>query len=223
MAIRIVIVDDHRIVREGLRGLLDAQPDMEVVAEAGDGRSALRLVQEHSPSVVVMDVSMPDLNGIEATRQITGHVPGVRVLALSMHCEGRFVAGMLGAGAAGYLSKDCASEELVVAIHTVVANQTYLSPAMAQIVVRDYIASLERAQVTALSVLTPREREVLQLIAEGTTVKEIAAKLCLGAKTVETHRQHLMEKLGVRSIAELTKYAIREGLTSVDAPRAAGN
>lgn len=138
MAIRIIIVDDHRIVREGLRGLLDAQPDMEVVAEAGDGRSALRLVQEHSPSVVVMDVSMPDLNGIEATRQITGRAPGVRVLALSMHGDGRFVAGMLGAGAAGYLAKDCASEELVVAIHTVVAKQTYLSPAMAQVVVRDY-------------------------------------------------------------------------------------
>ncbi len=222
MAIRIVIVDDHRIVREGLRGLLEAQPDMEVVAEAGDGRSALRLIQEHSPNVVVMDVSMPDLNGIEATRQITGHVPGVRVLALSMHSDGRFVAGMLGAGAAGYLSKDCASDELVAAVHAVVANQTYLSPAMAQVVVRDYISSLERSQMTMLSVLTPREREVLQLIAEGTTVKEIATKLCLGAKTVETHRQHLMEKLGVRSIAELTKYAIREGLTSVETPRAAG-
>ncbi len=223
MTIRIVIVDDHRIVREGLRGLLEAQTDMEVVAEASDGRSALRLVQEHSPSVVVMDVSMPDLNGIEATRQITGHVPGVRVLALSMHYDGRFVAGMLGAGAVGYLSKDCASDELVAAIHAVVANQTYLSPAMAQVVVRDYISSLERAQMTVLSVLTPREREVLQLIAEGATVKETASKLCLGAKTVETHRQHLMEKLGVRSIAELTKYAIREGLTSVDAPGATGN
>ncbi len=223
MTIRIVIADDHRIVREGLRGLLEAQPDMAVVAEAGDGRSALRLVLEHSPSVVVMDVSMPDLNGIEATRQIVGRVPGVRVLALSMHCDGRFVAGMLGAGAAGYLPKDCATEELVAAIRTVVANQIYLSPAMAQIVVKDYVASLGRDPATALSVLTPREREVLQLIAEGTTVKEIAAKLYLGAKTVETHRQHLMEKLGVRSIADLTKYAIREGLTSVETPRAAAD
>jgi len=204
------------MVREGLRGLLESQPDMEVVAEAGDGRAALQLVQETSPDVIVMDVVMPDLNGIEATRQVVVRSPGVKVIALSMYSDTRFITGMLSAGASGYVLKDCAIEELVQAIHTVSENQTYLSPGITQIVVRDYIDHLDKMRPSAFSLLTAREREVLQLLAEGMTMKEIAYQLDLGVKTVETHRQQIMEKLDTHSIAELTKYAIREGLTSLE-------
>ena len=204
------------MVREGLRGLLENQPDMEVIAEAGDGRAALRLIQETSPDVVVMDVVMPDLNGIEATRQVIVRAPGVKVIALSMYSDTRFITGMLSAGASGYVLKDCAVEELVQAIHTVVENQTYLSPGITQIVVRDYIDHLDKMRPSAFSLLTAREREVIQLLAEGMTMKEIAYQLDLGVKTVETHRQQIMEKLDTHSIAELTKYAIREGLTSLE-------
>ena len=204
------------MVREGLRGLLENQPDMEVIAEAGDGRAALRLIQETSPDVVVRDVVMPDLNGIEATRQVIVRAPGVKVIALSMYSDTRFITGMLSAGASGYVLKDCAVEELVQAIHTVVENQTYLSPGITQIVVRDYIDHLDKMRPSAFSLLTAREREVIQLLAEGMTMKEIAYQLDLGVKTVETHRQQIMEKLDTHSIAELTKYAIREGLTSLE-------
>lgn len=216
MSIRILLAEDHKMVREGLRGLLESQPDMEVVAEAGDGRAAMQLVQETSPDVVVMDVVMPDLNGIEATRQVVVRSPGVKVVALSMYSDTRFITGMLSAGASGYVLKDCAIEELVQAIHTVAENQTYLSPGITQIVVRDYIDHLDKMRPSAFSLLTAREREVLQLLAEGMTMKEIAYQLDLGVKTVETHRQQIMEKLDTHSIAELTKYAIREGLTSLD-------
>jgi len=215
MSIRIVLAEDHKMVREGLRGLLESQPDMEVVAEAGDGRAALQLVQETSPDVIVMDVVMPDLNGIEATRQVVVRSPGVKVIALSMYSDTRFITGMLSAGASGYVLKDCAIEELVQAIHTVSENQTYLSPGITQIVVRDYIDHLDKMRPSAFSLLTAREREVLQLLAEGMTMKEIAYQLDLGVKTVET-RQQIMEKLDTHSIAELTKYAIREGLTSLE-------
>ena len=216
MSIRIILAEDHKMVREGLRGLLENQPDMEVIAEAGDGRAALRLIQETSPDVVVMDVVMPDLNGIEATRQVIVRAPGVKVIALSMYSDTRFITGMLSAGASGYVLKDCAVEELVQAIHTVVENQTYLSPGITQIVVRDYIDHLDKMRPSAFSLLTAREREVIQLLAEGMTMKEIAYQLDLGVKTVETHRQQIMEKLDTHSIAELTKYAIREGLTSLE-------
>lgn len=216
MSIRIVLAEDHKMVREGLRGLLESQPDMEVVAEAGDGRAALQLVQETSPDVIVMDVVMPDLNGIEATRQVAVRSPGVKVIALSMYSDTRFITGMLSAGASGYVLKDCAIEELVQAIHTVAENQTYLSPGITQIVVRDYIDHLDKMRPSAFSLLTAREREVLQLLAEGMTMKEIAYQLDLGVKTVETHRQQIMEKLDTHSIADLTKYAIREGLTSLE-------
>ncbi len=210
------MADDHKIVRDGLRALLEGQADLEVIAEAGDGRTAVRLAHEKLPDVVVMDVTMPDLNGIEATRQIVASSPGVRVLGLSMHSDGRFAVGMLQAGAAGYLPKDSAATDLIEAIHTVAANQTYLTPVMAQIVVKDYVTHLDQNQASAASALTPREREVLQLLAEGRTAKEIAYRLDIGVKTVETYRQHIMEKLEIRSIAELTKYAIREGLTDVE-------
>ncbi len=216
MSIRVLIADDHKIVREGLRSLLEKQPDMEVVAEAEDGRIALSLVQETLPNVVIMDVAMSNLNGIEATRQIMIKAPGTKVIALSMYSDRRFIMGMLNAGASGYLLKDCAFEELAEAIRTVATDRTYLSPAIVDIVVKNYIRQLEKANATAFSFLTPREREVLQLLAEGRTVKEIARHLSLSIKTIETYRHQIMHKVDIHSVAELTKYAIREGLTSLE-------
>ncbi len=215
MSIKVVLADDHMIVRNGLRSLLE-QNDMEVVAEAEDGRTTVRLARDLLPDVVVMDIGMPDLNGIEATRQITAESPGVKVIGLSMHADKRFVSGMLSAGASGYLLKDCAFEELAQALRAVVASQTYLSPGINSIVVKDY---MDRASITRSPdppVLTGREREVLQLLAEGKTTKQIASQLGVSAKTIESHRQHIMSKLDLHSIAELTKYAIRTGLTSLE-------
>ena len=166
--------------------------------------------------VVVMDITMPNLNGIEATYQITKEMAGVKVLALSMHIDRRFVEEMLKAGARGYLPKDCASEELVHAIRTVYRGQTYLSPSVSDIVRRDYIRQKPRDDISAFSMLTLREREVLQLLAEGRNCKDIASHLEVSVKTVETHRQHIMEKLNLHSLAELTKYAVREGVTSLE-------
>lgn len=216
MSIRILLADDHKIVREGLRGLLEKQPDMEVIAEARDGRTTLRLVEELSPNVVVMDVAMPDLNGIEATRLIVNKHPDTKVLALSMYADRRFVVGMLGAGASGYLLKDCAFEELIQAIRTITANQTYLSSTIADMVVRNYSHLVEKEDSSAFSILTTREREVLQFLVEGRTAKEIANQLGLSLKTIETHRQRIMNKLNIHSLAQLTKYAIREGITTVE-------
>lgn len=216
MAIRIVIADDHQILRQGLRTLLEKEPDMEVVAEAEDGRKTVSLVKEVNPHVVIMDVNMPDLNGIEASRQILAEFPEVKIIALSMHADRRFVINMLKAGAQGYLLKDCAFEELAQAIRLVMANKTYLSPGVAEIVVKDYVQRLPGPSQSAFSVLTAREREVLQLMAEGKSTSQIAELLSISVKTVETHRQQLMHKLGIRSVAELTKYAIREGLTSLE-------
>jgi two-component system response regulator NreC len=215
MGLRILLVDDHQIVRQGLRTLLEKEPDMEVVAEAEDGRAAVRLTREVLPQVVIMDVAMPDLNGIEATRQIVHEFPDIKVIALSMHSDRRFVANMLRAGASGYLLKDSAFEELAQAIRTVAANRTYLSPEVSDIVVKDFLKGPQEAP-SAYSLLSPREREVLQLMAEGKTTKEIADRLHVSVKTVETHRQQIMTKLEIRSVAELTKYAIREGLASLD-------
>jgi len=168
-----------------------------------------------SPIVVVMDINMPNLNGIEATREIIATVPGVKVVALSMYADVRFVMRALKAGALGYVLKDCAVEELNQAIHTVAANQTYLSPKIAQMVLEKYINQLQDDDCSPFSTLTARERAVLQLLAEGKSTKQIAVYLCLSVKTIETHRKKIMDKLNIHSIAELTKYAIREGLTSV--------
>jgi len=212
MTIKILLVDDHRIVREGIRSLLEDDPDLEVIAEAEDGRQAVQLARELSPDVVILDVAMPDLNGIEATRQIVADVPGTRVIALSMYCAKRFVAEMFKAGASGYLPKDCASSEMVLAIRDVVANRTYLSPRIAGDVLKDYASGAGSTEVSALA---PREREVLQMLAEGKTTKQIALHINLSVKTVETYRERIMKKLGINSLAELTKYAIREGLTSL--------
>jgi len=216
MAIRILLADDHKIVRDGLRSLLQAEADLEVVGEAANGREAVRLAQELSPDVVVMDVGMPDLNGIEATRYIAGGPSGAKVIALSMHSDRRFVEGMLAAGATGYLLKDSAFEELARAIRAVAAGRTYLCPSVAGVVVQALVRASHAAQPARSPVLTPREREVLQLLAEGKSTKQIAGTLGVSVKTVETHRSRIMDKLDVHSVPELTKYAIREGLTSLE-------
>ena len=216
MSIRVLLSDDHRIMREGLRSLLEKEPDIELVGEAEDGRSTLELASRLKPQVVVMDISMPDLNGIDATRKLLEKLPSVKVLALSMHTDQRFIEGMLRAGATGYLPKDCASEELVRAIRTVLSNQTYLSPSIADVVRRDYLSQRRGADISVSYVLTEREREVLQLMAEGKNTKEIASRIQVSVKTIETFRQHIMQKLNLHSLAELTKYAIREGLTSLE-------
>ncbi len=216
MSIRILLADDHKITRQGLRSLLDKQSDMVVVAEAEEGRTAVRLVRELLPDVVIMDVSMPDLNGMEAARQITREFGDVRIVALSMHSDSLFVTEMLKSGALGYLLKDCAFEELARAIRTVVAGKTYLSPSISGVVVDDYLHRLSKADFSGLDVLTNREREVLQLLAEGKSTKRIALKLHISGKTVETHRRQIMNKLDIHTVAELTKYAIRKGLTSLE-------
>ena len=216
MGITILLADDHKILRQGLRTLLAKEMDMEVLAEAEDGRQAVRLVRELSPQVVIMDVGMPDLNGIEATRQILQESPETKVIALSMHSDRRFVTNMIKAGASGYLLKDSAFEELATAIRVVMARKTYLSHEIAHVVVKDYVKGGSKEDPSVFSVLSPREREVLQLMAEGKTNRQIAEMLHVSLKTVETHRQQIMNKLEIHNIVELTKYAIREGLVSLD-------
>jgi DNA-binding NarL/FixJ family response regulator len=216
MTIKIILADDHQIVRQGLRTLLAAEPDMKVVGEADNGRATLKLVQDLTPQVVIMDISMPDLNGIEATRQILAETPEIKVIALSMHSDSLFVLNMLKAGASGYLLKDCALEELVKAIRTVVRQKTYLSPGISDILIKDLAGNWTSNSSSAYSILTVREREVLQLMAEGKSTIQIAEDLCVSVKTVEAHRKQMMNKLGMHSVAELTKYAIRQGLTSLE-------
>ncbi len=220
MAIRILIADDHKIVCDGLKALLEAQPDMEIVAQADNGRDAVKLAQKQKPDMAIMDVAMPDLNGLEAVRQILANNPRIKVIALSMHADKRYVTGMLSSGASGYILKHCAFEELVHAIRVVLSNQVYLSPTIAGIVVKELAQSKSSRTSRSLSAsphaLTSREREVLQLLAEGHSAREIAQRLHLSVKTIETHRRQMMEKLEIRSIADLTKFAIREGLTSLD-------
>jgi len=215
MSIRIIIADDHEIVRNGLCSLIEKEPDFEVIAEADNGRTAVRIVLELAPEVVIMDIAMPDMNGIEAARQIIAALPNTRVIALSMHAERRYVMEMLKAGASGYILKDNAYEELSRAIRTTLTNRTYLSPQISEIVIGDYVKQLQLVNDSVFSLLSPREREVLQLLAEGHSTARIADRLCISVKTVETYRQHIMEKLNIRNIADLTKYAIREGLTSL--------
>ncbi len=216
MSIKVLIADDHQIVRQGLCNLLEKEPDLKVVAQTEDGRTTVRLARELAPEVIIMDVAMPDLNGIEATRQIVTEIPQVKVIALSMYADRRFVSNMLKAGACGYLLKDCAYEELVRAIRTVMAHKTYLSPGVTDIVVKDYVQGALEPGATVFSVLSPREREVLQLMSEGKSTNQIADCLHVSVKTIETHRQQVMHKLNIHNVAGLTKYAIREGLTSVE-------
>ncbi len=215
MKTTVLLVDDHKIFRDGLRTLIEKE-GMEVVGEAENGRKTIKLAEKLLPNVIIMDVSMPDMNGIEATRKIISEMPQVKVIALSMHSDRRFVLGMLEAGASGYLLKDCAFGELASAIKQVLTGNKYLSPKIADVVVKGYLNKSNDSSVSGGSILTSREREILQLIAEGLTAKEIADHVFLSVKTVETHRRNIMQKLNMRSTVDLTKYAIREGLTSLD-------
>ena len=214
MATRVLVADDHKIVSRGLRSLLEKQPDMEVVGEAPDGRAVIKLVEKSAPDIIIMDIQMPDLNGVEATRRVKEISPRTRIIALSMHKESRFVNEMFKAGADGYLLKECAFEEMPLAIRTVLSGKRYISPEVAGVVIDAYVSGQPASE--SQSILTAKEREVLQLLAEGYTTKQIAGRLYVSVKTVETHRQHIMAKLKLHSVAELTKYAIREGLTSQD-------
>jgi DNA-binding NarL/FixJ family response regulator len=215
MKIKVLLVDDHRIVRQGLRALLEKETDMEVVGEACSGRDAIQLAGELMPDVIVLDIAMPDMNGIDAARRIVAEHPECGILALSMLGDKRFVFEMFSAGVKGYLLKDCAADELVRGIRAVHHGETYLSPQIAGIVINDFIKLTPGASPETSPALTLREREVLQLIAEGKNAKEIAFILSLSSKTVDTFRQGIMKKLGLSTVAELTKYAVREGLTSL--------
>lgn len=217
MTVRIVLADDHRILREGIAALLRQTPDFEVVAEAADGSELVRIVRELEPDLVITDLSMPGLNGIEAIARIAEHSPRTRTLCLSVHDEKRLVAAVMDAGASGYLLKDCAFEELLRAARSILANQVYISPGVAGVLMQDFRerrSGVDRR--SAFSVLTSREREVVQLIAEGHSTKAIADRLHVSAKTVGTHREHIMSKLQVNGTAELTRYAIREGIADLE-------
>jgi DNA-binding NarL/FixJ family response regulator len=206
--IRILLADDHAVVRQGFKMILAAQPDMEIVGEAANGREAVELAEQLRPDVVVMDVSMPELNGIEATRRLASSVPHARVVALSMHKDSVYVREILRAGARGYLLKDSGAADLVAAIRAVASGESYLSPAVSNAVLDDY----RRIATNPIDLLTSREREVLQMLAEGKTNKEIANVLNLSVYTVEAHRGRIMEKLNLHSIGELVRFAVRNGL-----------
>ena len=212
MKIRIILADDHTLIRECLRVLLEKCPDIELVAEAANGTDAVRLALELRPDLVLMDIGMKGLNGIEATRRIVSACPGIKILILSMHGDRRFLAEALNAGAGGFLLKNCVSKEILSAVRAVMDNGSYLSPEL------QAMAGRERRDADWLmkTVLTPREHEILLLLAQGETSKEIAVLLQISAKTVETHRAHIMKKLEINSIAALTKYAIREGFLLLD-------
>jgi DNA-binding NarL/FixJ family response regulator len=212
---RIVLADDHQILREGLRALLEKQEGFQVVGEAENGRAAVQLAAKLKPCIVLIDVSMPDLNGVEAARRIRSAAPGVKVIALSMHSDKRYVAAMLKAGACGYVLKGQAFAEVKAAIDAVRDGQVYLGRGVVGTVVDDYVKHLAPEETTDAG-LTPREREILQLLAEGRTTKQMAAALHVSVKTIETHRRRIMDKLDLHSVAELTKYAVRHGLTSLE-------
>ncbi len=213
MSIGILLVDDHEVMCEGLCALLRKQPDMEVIGRAVDGRSAVQMARELSPDVVIMDIGMPNLNGIDATRQVLAECPNAKVLVLSTHSDGSLIAKALKVGAAGYILKESAFAELVEAINTVSEAKTYLCSKTTKVVFADYVKMLSNPGWSWDEGLTHREREILQLVAEGKTTKKIAATLHISVKTVDSHREHIMDKLDIHNVAGLTKYAIREGLT----------
>ncbi|MEW6431231.1 MAG: response regulator transcription factor [Myxococcota bacterium] len=212
----ILLVDDHQMMRDGLRAVLEQEPDFHVAGEAADGREALEACESLRPDVVVMDVGMPGLNGIEATRLLRTRSPRSRVVALSMNADRRYVQAMFSAGAWAYLVKSSASDELIRAIRAVAQGEKYVSPTVAGSVLAAPVGGPACVQADPRDQLSPREREVLQLIAEGLTSKEVAVRLGVAVSTIETHRKQIMAKLGLRSVAELTKFAIRAGLTSLD-------
>jgi len=215
MTMKILIADDHAVVRQGLSALIEKEEDMEVTAEAATGAEAIHLARECRPDVVVMDISMPDINGIDATRSITREMSQVRVLALSMESDRRFVVEVLKAGANGYVLKDSAFSELATAIRAVAAGETYLAPRISSVLIKEYLQRIPDEVSATYESLSPREREILQLIADGSNAKEIAFAFSVSVKTVENQRHSIMKKLDLFSIAELTKYAVRQGLTSL--------
>ncbi|MGA7239402.1 MAG: response regulator transcription factor [Bryobacteraceae bacterium] len=211
--IRILLADDHTIVRDGLRSLLEKQPDMTVSGEAADGREAVHFAEENSPDVVVMDIAMPNMNGIEATRRIVATRPATGVVILSMHQDESYVLRSLKAGARGYLLKDSLRSDVVEAIRSVAQGRSFLTRKVSRLMQEDYIRQMERRGVEdSYDLLTDREREILQLIAEGRTNKEVANVLNIGLTTVETHRTHILQKLGLHSVPELILYAVRKGI-----------
>lgn len=211
--IRVLLADNHTLVRAGLRALLQNIEGIQVVAEAGDGREALRLIAAHQPDVVLMDVAMPEMNGLEATARVVKEFPNVRVIILSMHANEEYVLQALRTGAAGYVLKDSGVSELELALRAIAKGETYLSPAVSKHVVADYVRRVG-SESSSLEQLTPRQREILQLLVEGRTTKEIAKLLYISVKTVETHRAQLMERLGIHDVAGLVRYAIRMGLVT---------
>jgi len=214
--IRVLLAEDHTIVRKGLRSLLDAEAGIEVVGEAGDGREAVRKVQQLSPDIVVMDIAMPGLNGLEGTRQIRKRFPEVKVVILTMHTDEEYILQILASGASGYVVKQAAPRELVSAIQSVHRGGSFFSPSISKKIVEGYIRQAEATvEANSYQKLTEREREVLQLIAEGHSTREIGQLLHISVKTVETHRAHLTDKLDIHSVAELTQYAIRKGVISL--------
>jgi two-component system response regulator NreC len=216
MKVRILLADDHQIMREGLKALLGKHSSAEVIAEAENGIEALAIARRERPDVIVMDIALPDINGIEVTRQIKSELADIKIIALSMHSDRRFVSEILKAGASAYVLKQAAFEDLEKAIKAVMLNRTFLSADILESVVSDYVSQLSTSEYDAYRQLSDRERQVLQLLAEGNSTKEIAFKLHVSVKTIETHRQNIMNKLGIRTLAGLTKFAVREGLTSLD-------
>ena len=216
MPTKVLLVDDHAIIRQGLSSLLEKQPDIVVVGDVEDGRLAVDAVRKLVPDLVIMDISMPNLNGIDAARKIAEESSGVKIIALSIHSSRRFVAEMLKAGASGYILKDCLFDELMEAIKTVLGGGIYLSPKITGVVIDDYVHRLSNQGQPNETTLGDREREVLQLLAEGKSTKEIAILLHVSAKTIESNRRNIMDKLRINSVAELTKYAIREGITPLE-------
>jgi DNA-binding NarL/FixJ family response regulator len=216
LGIRILLADNHRIVREGIRTLLEKYADLQVVGEANNGWEAIQLTRELSPDIAILDVTMRDLNGVEATRQILKARPKIKVIGLSVHSDMGIVTEMFVAGASGYLTKECAFEELVKAIRRVMAGQIYLSTEIADSVIRNFVGAYSYGDDLKVPRLSAKERMVLQFISEGKSTKDIAGELNLSIKTVETHRLKVMNKLGITNVAGLVKYAIREGITSVE-------
>lgn len=214
MTIRIVLADDHAVMRDGLRALLESAPDLRVVGDAADGREAVRRVTELRPDVVILDVTMPGLNGVEAARQIAEASPETRVMMLSMHSAAEYVFRALQAGARGYLLKDTAGQSVVEAVRAVSAGRRYLSPAISETVIDDYVRRYAAAD--PVSVLSQREREILQLVVEGKSSTEVGALLSLSPKTVETYRSRMMEKLGIDNLPGLVKFALQHGLTTLE-------